>query len=71
MSKLVAEGGKITKQSIFKADTFTVRFKCAAICTTGDSGQVVLIDNAQPNENQFVLTYAQAISLAHEILRRC
>jgi len=70
MSKLVAEGGKITKQSTFKADTCTVSFKSAAIATTGDLGEVTISDG-KPEGNRFTFTYAQAISLAHEILRRC
>ena len=68
MSKLVADGGKIMKQQTFKADTFTVRFRRAAIATTGDLGEVIFTDKSG---GIVVLTYAQAISLAHEILRRC
>ena len=63
-----AEGGKITKQSTFKADTFSVRFKSAAIATTGDLGEVIISDSLG---HKTVMTFAQAISLAHEILRRC
>jgi hypothetical protein len=68
MTKLVTDGGKIHKQHTFKADTFTVRFRHAAIATTGDLGEVQLTDK---DGGQLVLTYAQAISFAHEILRRC
>ena len=68
MSKLVGEGGQIKKQSTFVADTFTVKFNRKAICTTGDLGEVTLTDG---REHEFTLTFAQAICLANEILRRC
>jgi hypothetical protein len=68
MSKLVAEGGQIKKQSMFVGDTFTVKFNRKAICTTGDLGEVIL---SRQGQDDFTLTFAQAISLANEILRRC
>lgn len=68
MTKLVASDGKIHKQSTFKADTFTVRFRHAWIASTGDLGEVTLTENGGA---RVIMTYAQAISFANEILRRC
>ena len=66
MSKLVAKQGAILAESAFNADTFTVRFRNKA-STTGDLGEVEI-----GREGELIrLTYAQAISLANEIMRRC
>jgi hypothetical protein len=67
MSKLVAEGGQIKKQSMFVSDTLTVEFKRAAIARSGDIGEVII----KSGLGTIIVTYAQAISLANEILRRC
>ena len=67
MTKLVAKQGAIMTESTFTADTFTVVFRKTAIATTGDLGEVSIGKGGE----QIQLTYAQAISLAHEIMRRC
>jgi len=67
MARLVARQGAIMKESTFTADTFTVVFRKTAIATTGDLGEVSIGKSGE----QIQLTYAQAISLANEIIRRC
>ena len=69
MSKLVAEGGQIKKLDTFASDVVTVRFKKAAIASSGDFGEVIVQENDGPG--QIILTYKQAVGLANEILRRC
>lgn len=67
MSKLVAESGKISAVSTFKADGISVAFKHAAIATTGDLGEVRISGEV----GHLTLTYAQAVTLANQILARC
>lgn len=67
MSKLVAESGKISAVSTFKADVISVAFKHAAIATTGDLGEVRISGEV----GHLTLTYAQAVTLANQILARC
>ena len=67
MRKLVVKQGAILAESTFNADTFTVKFRNKAIATTGDLGEVEI-----GRDGELIrLTYAQAISLANEIMRRC
>lgn len=75
MTKLVAEQGKIKKLDVFKADTFSVAFRRAAISPAGDFGEVRITTTGEGSESEgereFSLTFAQAVSLAKEILKRC
>jgi hypothetical protein len=66
-SKLIAGSGKISSEITFNAGTFSVMFRKAAIASIGDFGEVQI-----GRDGEMVhLTYAQALSLAHEIIRRC
>jgi hypothetical protein len=66
MAKLVVEKGQITKQSEWNAEALSVKFVRAALSCNGDLGRVEITGNGK-----LELTYAQAISLANEIMRRC
>jgi uncharacterized membrane protein len=67
MTKLVAEQGKINKVATFKADGIGVTFNKAALATTGDIGEVRIAADS----GQIIMSFAQAVSLANEILKRC
>lgn len=67
MSKLVAEKGQINKVAKWEAGPMSVVFRRAALAPNGDAGQVLLICG----NDRVEITYAQAISFANEVLRRC
>lgn len=67
MTRLVAEQGKIYKESTFTESGITAVFRKAAISTKGEIGELMVEQNGQ----QLQLTFKQALSLANEIIRRC
>lgn len=67
MSKLEAKNGRIDKVSQFDAESMTVLFRRAAISTNGDMGQVTL----NVSGDQVIMTFAQALSFASEVMKRC
>jgi hypothetical protein len=67
MSKLVVRSGRIEKETRFEADRMNVLFRRAAISTSGDLGAVLV----EIGSDRVEMTYAQALSLAGEIMRRC
>lgn len=67
MAKLVAKSGKIMSESTFVAGVLNVQFRHAAIAPSGDLGECEISDGT----GAIHITYAQAISLANEIMRRC
>lgn len=68
MSKLIASKGTTNKVSTFEASNMIVDFKRAAIAPTGDMGQVTL---SLLDGGSVIMTYAQAIAFAHEVMKRC
>ena len=67
MPKLKAEKGTVYAVSEYKAENLSVMFKKAAISASGDLGEVRIWQNGP----EVVLTFAQAVSLANQIMSRC
>jgi hypothetical protein len=67
MSKLKAEKGVVYGVSEYTAENLQVRFKRAAISSSGDVGEVHIWQTGAA----VTLTYAQAVSLANQIMSRC
>lgn len=66
-SRLSVANGAIMAESTFKTDTLSVRFRPAALSCSGDLGEVEITDSSCTMR----LTYAQARSLASQIMQRC
>ena len=67
MAKLKAEKGVVYGVSEYTAENLQVMFKRAALSPKGDVGEVRIWQTGAA----VILTYAQALSLANQILSRC
>jgi hypothetical protein len=67
MAKLVAQNGQIEAQTRWQQDSMNVVFARKAISVSGDLGCVELT----VGDLKVEMTFAQALSLAQEIMRRC
>ena len=67
MSKLVASKGVINAEDKWESGPMTVKFVRRAINPLGALGRVELTIG----DSRTDMTFAQAISLANEIIRRC
>ncbi len=67
MTKLKAEKGVVYKVSEYTGESCQVLFKRAAISPKGDFGEVRIWQSGAA----VYLTFAQAVSLANQILSRC
>ena len=67
MARLEAKQGKINSVTRFNNGPMEVVFRHAAIAPSGDLGSCLLVIG----NDRVEMTYAQAISFANEVLRRC
>jgi len=67
MPKLKAEKGAVYAVSEYTGENLQVLFKKAAVSPKGDLGEVRIWQNGAA----VYLTYAQAMSLANQIISRC
>jgi hypothetical protein len=71
MTKLVAEKGRILKETRFEAESMTVKFQHAAFSMNSKGGVDLGRVDLAVGDGAVEMTYAQAISFANEVLRRC
>lgn len=67
MAKLVVRNSQIEAQTRWQQDAMSVLFARKAISVSGDLGRVELT----VGDSEVEMTFAQALSLAREIMRRC
>lgn len=67
MTKLKAASGTVYAVSEYTGENLQVLFKKTAISPKGDLGEVRIWQNGAA----VYLTYAQAVSLANQIMSRC